>query len=203
MRHTALAIPEGGGVLEHVGGPAPSGAAMRWSGRSLLGAGASAVEDGSREIVWSGSFAELDGGNVFDEDPRTWGPKGWDALRERVEQSGEGGRLVIRPHARHVVSDVPGCKRMLESAWARERDVMLCYDPASMCAAGMMGRVEDHIRRMYEAIELFPIGRLAMVVVAGVDAGGAACGLEACGELGRVVAGLAEQWVPEEVAWAF
>ena len=198
MRHTVLEIPHGGGEVRHVDGPAPVGAAMRWNGRSLLGAGASEIASG--EIVWSGSYAEVDGGGTFDEDPRTWGVKGWDALRARVE-SGERG-VVVRPHARHVVSDVPGCRRLLESSWATQRGVRLCYDPASMVVPGMMGRIEDHLRRMYEAIELFPMERLGMVVVAGVDANAAACDLDACGELGRTARELAERWVPEGVAVA-
>ena len=154
-----------------------------------------------RRIAWSGSFAEIEGGGMFDDDPRTWGPKGWGALEERAAGL-EGPGVLVRPHARHVVSDVPGCRRLLESSWATERGVRLCYDPASMVVPGMMGRIEDHLRRMYEAIELFPMERLGMVVVAGVDANGAACDLDACGELGRTARELAERWVPEGVAVA-
>lgn len=198
MRHTLLAIPEGGGELRHVGGPEPVGAMATWNGQSLLGASVRGIT--SSEIVWSGSYAEVEGGGVFEEDPRTWGAKGWDVLRARVESCERD--LVIRPHARHVVSDVPGCRRLLESSWASERGALLCHDPASMVVPGMMGRIEDHLRRMYEAIELFPVQRLRMVVVAGVDANGAACGLDACGELGRTVAELADAWVPQGVAMA-
>lgn len=186
MRHTVLVIPEGGGELWHAAGPAISGEALRWSGRSLLGSTGVAVA--RNEIVWSGSFAEVEGGGVFDEDPRTWGVKGWDAMRERVEACDGGSGVVIRPHARHVVSDVPGCRRLLESSWAAERGVSLCYDPASMLSPAMMDRAEDHLRRMYEAIELFPSERLAMVVVGGVG-----------GELGKQAAKLAMEWVPKGV----
>lgn len=186
MRHTVLEIPDGGGKVRHVHGPAPVGAAICWRGRSLLGASAGEIASG--EVVWSGSYAEVEGGAVFDEDPRTWGAKGWDALRTRVE-SGERG-VVIRPHARHVVSDVPGCRRLLETSWATERGVRLCYDPASMLVPGMMGRIEDHLLRMYEAIELFPVERLAMVVVAGVGDDG---------EGAKLAARLAAAWVPASV----
>ena len=124
---------------------------------------------------------------MFDEDPRTWGAKGWDALRERVEGCERG--VGVRPHARHVVSDVPGCRRLLESSWAVERGVRLCYDPASMITAQMWERGEDHLRRMYEAIELFPAERLAMVVVGGV-----------MGTIRKRALELALAWVPVGVA---
>lgn len=141
---------------------------------------------------------------MFDEDWRTWGAKGWDALeRGVVELGGEGtseSGLLVRPHARHVVSDLPGCKRMLESSWAAERGVGLCYDPASMCAPGMAARAEDHLRRMYEGIEQMRVEGLGMVVVAGVDGMGAVCGVDRCGELGMKVLELAAAWVPELAA---
>lgn len=188
MRHTVLVIPEGGGELWHAAGPAIAGSGATWSARSLLSAEAGANTRTTREIVWSGSFAEVEGGGLFDEDPRTWGIKGWDAMRERIEaRGGAGNGLVIRSHARHVVSDVPGCRRLLESSWSVERGVSLCYDPASMLSPTMMDRAEDHLRRMYEAIELFPVERLGMVVVAGLGEEGAS---------GELAARLAAAWVP-------
>jgi hypothetical protein len=198
MKHTVLAIPDGVSNVRHVAGLPPDVKfAPIWSGRSLLGSPGS--EDGlRREIVWSGSYAELEGGGVFDDDPRTWGPKGWDALRLRVAAEIQGS-VAIRPHAKHVVSDVPGCRRLLDSEWATERGVSLCYDPASMMTPAMLPRAEDHFRRMFEALELMPPARLAIVVVAGVDAEGAACGLHRCGELGTLVARLAAEWVAAQV----
>jgi hypothetical protein len=201
MRHTVLAIPDGIGDLRHIAGaPLTEKFPPIWTGRSLLGVPGG--EDGlRREVVWSGSFAELDGGGAFDDDPRTWGPKGWEALRARVEAEIKDS-VAIRPHARHVVSDIPGCRRLIQSEWGIQRGISLCYDPASMMTLAMMDRAEDHLRRMYEALELIPAERLAMVVVSGVDAASAACGVDKCGELGCTVARLAAACVPEGVAIA-
>ena len=206
MRHTVLAIREGEGELRHVAGP-PSPSRPRqtfdmvWTNRSLLGSRAASGDGLRREIVWSGSYAEVDGGGMFDEDPRTWGPRAWDELGARVGREVYGG-VVIRPHAKHVVSDVPGCRRLIESDWAIARDVHLCYEPAGMMTIGMLARAEDHLRRMYEAIELMPSERLAMVVVGGLDGKGAPCGVDCCGEFGRIIAELVAAWVPEGVLLA-
>lgn len=159
---------------------------------------------GSRVIAWSGSFAEVDGGGLFDEDPRTWGPKGWAAVERACGGMDElAGSLLIRPHARHVVSDVPGCRRLLDADWAA--GLGLAYDPASMCSEAMVvgGRLEDHLRRMYEAIELMPAGRIGAVIVAGVAAGGPTGArltpLSESGALGAIIAKLASRHIPEGV----
>lgn len=142
--------------------------------------------------TWSGSYAQLDGGGLFDDDPRTWGPKGWTALEDSVRalcdaRSG-GGHLCLRPHARHVLSDPIGCRRLLEAEWAAE--VELLYDPFSMLAESMLASgvktVADHVRRMYEEIVRFPADRLAGV----------------CALPKNPIAGVSESWVAElETAW--
>ena len=196
IKHTVMAIAAESRELRHVAGP-PMRWRAAWTDRSVLG-GLPEANAEIRRIAWSGSFAQIDGGEMFDDDPRTWGPKGWGALEERAAGL-DGPGVLVRPHARHVVSDVPGCRRLVESDWAKARGIGLCYDPASMCGVGMMARAGDHMRRMYEAIELFEAGAIGMVVVAGLNACAEPCGLEECGELGRIVGELARASVPVDM----
>ena len=114
MRHTVLVIPASEGEVRHVAGPAGVRGDW-WAPYSVLG-GFPIRMDGLRAIVWSGSFAQVESGGLFDEDPRTWGPKGWAALHKALAKLAYSPeRMAIRPHVRHVVSDTPGCKRLLES----------------------------------------------------------------------------------------
>ena len=117
-------------------------------------------------VCWSGSMAELDGGGLFAEDPRTWGSKGWSALEAAVS----GRTLCLRPHARHVVSDVPGCRKVLAAEWAG--GVGLLVDPMSMMTSAMLNarEAEDHLCRVLEMVgevEASQAGRILGVVVSG------------------------------------
>lgn len=156
------------------------------------------------EVRWSGSVAELDGGGVFEADPRTWGPKGWEALEGAVGGR-DGGRVVLRPHARHVVSDVPGCRKVLGAEWGR--GVSLLVDPMSMMTPAMLKsrEAEDHLLRVLEMVGELDPGRVAGVVVAGgvVDE---ACGVRVvplgAGVLeGARVVEMAKRVLPAEAAW--
>lgn len=152
MRHRVVVIPEREGAVRLAEGAWRAGEeAMWWSGRSILGSTAIFADAALRVVAWSGSYAEVEGGGMFEDDPRTWGDRGWSELRERV-LSAPPGSVVVRPHARHVVSDVPGCLRLLDSAWASQRGVMLCYDPLSMLAESMLPNRDEHLRRMAEAL---------------------------------------------------
>ncbi|HMN40295.1 MAG TPA: hypothetical protein PKE29_05580 [Phycisphaerales bacterium] len=156
-----MVIPRGPGDICARDG---SGGAWRatWLDRSLIGIAASDERDlldNRRSMVWSGSFAESRGGGLFDEDPRTWGRAGWTELESACHRlSITNAQVLVRPHFRHVISDVPSCRRLLESEWARALGIGLAFDPAAMCAPSMLGpgRIEDHLRRMYEAIEMLP-----------------------------------------------
>lgn len=124
------------------------------------------VREGEATLCWSGSFAEVEGGGAesrFEDDPRTWGSKGWACLAAAMKAA---SAVIVRPHARHVVSDGPSLKRFL-GMFPGARALL---DPASMLAPSMLeGRgVEDHLARLYElATEIDPI-RLAGVLVSNV-----------------------------------
>ena len=151
-----------------------------WTGASLVGGVSWDQGNGRPRAVWSGSAAELDRGGMFEADPRTWSARGWAALegvcgRIRAEGAESGiGEVWIRPHARHVLSDVPSCSRFArewcgaESGPTRFR---LLWDPASMLTREMVegGAADDHLKRLYGALESPSLaGAAAAVIVANV-----------------------------------
>jgi hypothetical protein len=154
-------------VVRESAGRAPR---VRWEATSILARFARGVphgvsaDEGAEAMLWSGSSAEVDGGGAFDEDPRTWGPKGWAALEEAVRAMPGRGRVWVRPHARHVVSDIPGVRRLLEAEWGSRLGVAL--DPAAMMTPAMRGSagMADLVTRVFEAVELLPPERLMVVV---------------------------------------
>lgn len=172
MARTYVEIPEVSGVVR---GGSHGPMAARFD-VSVLGASDEVMrsaEGGALVATWSGSFAETEGGGLFEDDPRTWGPKGWGALEERVKRLRDAGvRVCVRPHARHVVSDPTGCRRLLEASWAE--GVLLMYDPEAMLAESMRGEGvrADHLRRMEEELERMPVERVVGVVGSGKWEGG-------------------------------
>ncbi len=115
-----------------------------------------------RLIAWSGSLAD----DPSERDPRTWGPAGLAALREALARLREpltraGARLLLRPHARHILCDPQRCVTMLNE-WEISGDPFaLALDPAAMIEESMLDHAEDHIRRAAEALA----GRAALVVI--------------------------------------
>ncbi len=202
-RPFSLVIPRDAGDI-CAAGPTPAWRAT-WLGQSVLSLvndSSGARSKGPQVIAWSGSFAETDGGELFDEDPRTWAAPGWSALESVCRRlAAPSGTLLLRPHARHVVSDVPSCRKLLDAQWARDLGIGLVYDPAAMCAASMLapGRIEDHLRRMYEAIELLPkgeVGGLQAIIVGVPAADGLPTAPIASDPLGRLILDLARSHIP-------
>jgi hypothetical protein len=176
-----------------------------WLDRSAIALAhdpAAVLGDHAPAIAWSGSFAEAGGGGLFEEDPRTWAAPGWAALEAACRKLHRApGSLLLRPHFRHVISDIPSCRRLLDADWARELGMGLVYDPAAMCAPSMLGsgRVEDHLRRMYETIELFPnreVGGLKAVIVGTPSAEGLPTAPYTANPLSQFILDLAKAHIP-------
>lgn len=161
--------------------PAPPGTGpVRFANSSLLRAHPEDPRtphnaEPTRIVAWTGSYAELDGGGPFDADPRTWGAAGWSALELACAAATEDANVtvLIRPHARHVVSDVPGIRRFATTIAARCRGRFeLLLDPASMLDTAHLdrGTAADTLRRIAEELPTFhtPDFPLAGVVVANV-----------------------------------
>jgi hypothetical protein len=139
-----------------------------WSAASVLSfkPEASPAPDPALPILlWSGSLAELIGGNLFDDDPHTWGPKGWSAIEHACTRLSPGRQLILRPHHRQVISDIPSCKRLLECDWAAH--IRLAYDPLAMCTRAMLDspKRDDFLHRMFEAAESLPPTALAAIIL--------------------------------------
>lgn len=127
---------------------------LRQTAESLLtldAAGLGAV--GGPAVVYSGSLAEIEGGGLFDAHPGTWGPRGWAAMEGACERAARGSACVfaVRPHARHVVSDVPGVRRFGGVVASRlPGRFRLLLDPPAMLDVSHLERhaAEDHLRRI-------------------------------------------------------
>lgn len=104
-----------------------------------------------RAGVWSGSLAE----QPLARDVRTWGPEGMAALNEACDAgvaraAAAGGRLLVRPHARHVLSDVQRCLTFMLKRQGQPLGLLL--DPAALLDSTMLGRAADHLRRAIETL---------------------------------------------------
>jgi hypothetical protein len=114
---------------------------------------AGAVLEAPRWVVWSGTPAA----GLFDESPLVWGSPAWAKFDEalRVVAAAAGPRTVlVRPHARHVVSDLPSCLRVLERT--NIPNLRLLLDPASMLTEDMKTSAQDHVTRILEGIAGHP-----------------------------------------------
>lgn len=107
-------------------------------------------------IVDSGSLAD---GGLAEPHPMNWmrpGRKALDAWLHRVAPAFEsaGGRLLLQPHALHVLSDAPSTAAFLDdhADW-REKGVLgLALDPSSLITPSMLNDVEDHLTRIFERV---------------------------------------------------
>lgn len=120
-----------------------------------------------RVVAWTGWFGE--GADAaagrFPRDFRTWTPGAWKSLRERIDEAAAklaaGGELLLRPHARHVISDPQACIMLVKDL---PPGVRILLDPVSMLTPAMLGSAEDHLAR---AMELAPFA--AAVLISGAD----------------------------------
>ncbi|MFO0826902.1 MAG: hypothetical protein U0572_02040 [Phycisphaerales bacterium] len=114
---------------------------------------------GRRIVLWSGTLAD----ELFGDDPRTWMVAGRDAFRRFCDAAAptlvaRDRVLCFRPHVRHVLSDVPSCVSFLRERQGQPFEVAL--SPADLLTRAMLGDVEDHVTRAFEAL-----GPLASIVL--------------------------------------
>ena len=127
----------------------------------------SEVPDGAWLLCWSGSLAD----DMYARDWGTWGEAGMGALRSFCERAAaelgaRGARLLLRPHARHVLSDAFKCRRFVDEN--PHACVGVALDAASMMERSMVGDAEGHYERAFEM--LGPVA--GAVVLSGVSAEG-------------------------------
>lgn len=100
----------------------------------------------SLAVMWSGSLA----GDLRSPHPANWMPAGRTALDDLCRRLGGAGCVCLRPHARHVLSDVPSCRRFLADHGGRGFGVAL--SPATMLEPSMLATAEDHLGRLFEGL---------------------------------------------------
>ena len=112
-------------------------------------------------IGWSGGL----GDGLFGRSMRTWMPEGRAALGATLDAAvpvlrESGATLLLRPHARHVISDFVAAKGLLKER--PDDPIGIALDPAACFEASMIPDAEDHLRRMF-----LGAGALASVIVLG------------------------------------
>lgn len=103
-------------------------------------------------VAWSGTLADA----PFASHPLTWSSRAWAALHAACDAltrvlTDSGRTLLVRTHARHVLSDPRACLK-----FAAERGpaspVMALPDIAAMIDVSMLPTVEDHLVRLFAAL---------------------------------------------------
>jgi hypothetical protein len=110
-----------------------------------------AANSAPRIIAWSGSMADA----LFARSPLTWMPTGRAAFesacaRLRDAAARSGATILLRPHARHALSDAPSSRRWADT-W-RSQHMGLLFDPASLFEPAMLPDAADHLPRLFEAL---------------------------------------------------
>jgi len=99
-------------------------------------------------VVWSGTL----GAGLFEVHLPTWGPEAWAALGRwcdgvRSELDGAGRRVLLRPHARHVLSDVQRCVRFFDERAGQPFGLAL--EPSALFEPSMLETADDHLTRIF------------------------------------------------------
>jgi len=103
---------------------------------------------GNHVMTWSGTLAD----ELFASHPATWSGQGRDALDRfcdgaRAALIASGRRLLLRPHARHVLSDTPSTMAFLDDHAADPVGIVLA--PADLLEPSMLGELSDHLERFF------------------------------------------------------
>lgn len=82
-----------------------------------------------------------------------WAADSWESLEKRVVDAPcPEGRLLLRPHHRHVLADAPACRHWLFSNEPDPADCAIALSPASILVPSMLDACEDHFTRLFEFI---------------------------------------------------
>jgi hypothetical protein len=91
----------------------------------------------------------------WERDPRTWSPAAYDQLAARLRSVREhaehtGTRILLRPHARHILNDPQRCARYLNDFGGPTFGLAL--DPVSMLEPSMRPTAEEHLVRIMQRL---------------------------------------------------
>lgn len=123
--------------------PAGQVVARVWEGN----AAAEPIPQGGPWVCWSGWTGDARPEDGWYERTASWLPSAA-TERERVVSALVGAGAIIRPHARHLISDIPGCLNLLR----KHEGVKLLLEPAAMLEPSMMETATDHFDRMLTAL---------------------------------------------------
>ncbi len=106
-----------------------------------------------RVVAWSGSLAEND---PFSEELRNWMAAGREALEAWCDRfvgplASAGRTLLIRPHARQLLSDVAGVVRFLRRH--RGERFGMAIAPLDLLTEEMRADGEEHLARAFEVLQ--------------------------------------------------
>lgn len=159
MRTLVLATADGRGSIRPLTAPpdAPVWAVVDERSNALApDAPAPAFTPGGRHVLWSGWTPRSP--EVAPEPALTWGR----AMHAAFESWCDGvapelararATLLFRPHASHILSDVPSCLSFLRRGQERSASGFgLLLDPCGMLDASMLRRADDHLDRTLSAL---------------------------------------------------
>jgi hypothetical protein len=138
---------------------------------------ASVASAGQPVACWSGSGQAIeDDDDLFEADPRSWGPTALAALTSFVDdrvlpEIARGARqLWLRPHARHVLCDSVRAERFVVPR--ATRGLRLLADPTALLTRAMLARADDHYERAMESVaRVCAAGALGAVVISNIARG--------------------------------
>ncbi|MEO1007412.1 MAG: hypothetical protein AAFX79_02490 [Planctomycetota bacterium] len=133
------------------------------------------IREGETVVLWSGWLGpDADAARYrFPAGAPTWTPDAWAAFEDVLgatlaEASRRGTQILLRPHSRHMASDVPSIQKTL--SLFEDPRLGLLLDPAMMLSADMLPDAADHLLRILEALGGHP--RTAAVLLTGVERAG-------------------------------
>jgi hypothetical protein len=114
-----------------------------------------------RVVSWTGWFGETadPSTGLFPRDFRTWTPGAWQRLQHHLTTT--SAELLLRPHARHIVSDAQACVLLVRDL---PSNIRLLLDPISMLEPAMLNDAQDHIARILDLAE-----SAAGIIIAGAE----------------------------------
>ncbi len=128
-----------------------------WRGNVLKDDAGMEANSGRRVVVYSGW---VQGEDDAEAARLSWSPATWARCLERLAAlrarcvATAGAELLIRPNARHVVSDVPTCQKLLGEEALEGVGIVL--DVAGMLTPTMMRDAADHLGRLALLVEHLP-----------------------------------------------